>query len=172
MVHESDLQPSEDSQNLRRATLKGFMMGAASMLVLALLAWWLAGGGAGKVPSTPSDGVDTTAQQQAVDLTAASVETSEDAEAQAVTSEPAAQVTVTISDTNYLTKMAVKHYGRQEFWVYIYEENKDRIDNPNAVPPGTVLVIPPASKYGIDAADKQSVDQAKKKSFELFSRFN
>lgn len=163
----------ETAQNLRRATFKGFLLGAASMLVLSLLVWWLAGTRMGQNSDALAAGADTVAQQQEeVDLTAASLETSEKAEAQAATPAPVAQVTDTVSPTNYLTKMAVKHYGRQEFWVYIYEENKDRIDNPNAVPPGTVLVIPPAGKYGIDATDKQSVDQAKKKSFELFSRFN
>ena len=178
MVQEPESAPAqadvyETAQNLRRATFKGFLMGAASMLVLSLLVWWLAGTRSGQNSDALAAGADTVAQQQEeVDLTAASLETSEKAEAQAATPAPVAQVTDTVSPTNYLTKMAVKHYGRQEFWVYIYEENKDRIDNPNAVPPGTVLVIPPAGKYGIDATDKQSVDQAKKKSFELFSRFN
>lgn len=178
MVQEPESAPAqadvdETAQNLRRATFKGFLMGAASMLVLSLLVWWLAGTRMGQDSDALAAGADTVAQQQEeVDLTAASLETSEKAEAQAATPAPVAQVTDTVSPTNYLTKMAVKHYGRQEFWVYIYEENKDRIDNPNAVPPGTVLVIPPAGKYGIDATDKQSVDQAKKKSFELFSRFN
>lgn len=178
MVQEPESAPAqadvdETAQNLRRATFKGFLMGAASMLVLSLLVWWLAGTRSGQNSDALAAGADTVAQQQEeVDLTAASLETSEKAEAQAATPAPVAQVTDTVSPTNYLTKMAVKHYDRQEFWVYIYEENKDRIDNPNAVPPGTVLVIPPAGKYGIDATDKQSVDHAKKKSFELFSRFN
>ena len=80
-------------------------------------------------------------------------------------------ITDTISKTNYLTKMAIRHYGKQEFWVYIYEENKMLIDNPNHIKPGTVLVIPPAEKYGIDANNQTSVDKAKQLSFELFSKY-
>jgi hypothetical protein len=55
--------------------------------------------------------------------------------------------------------------------VYIYEENKSKIANPNNMRPGTVLVIPPAEKYGIDSKDKASVEKAKKKSFEILKRY-
>ena len=63
--------------------------------------------------------------------------------------------------------MSRKHYGRYEFWVYIYEENKDKIANPNSVSPGLVVVIPPSEKYGIDKNDEESVRKAK----EIAERF-
>ncbi len=80
--------------------------------------------------------------------------------------EPIEEKSVLLTDTvrvnYYLTKMSRKYYGRYEFWVYIYEENKDKIKNPNRVPPGLVVVIPPAEKYGIDKNDVESVEKAKK----------
>ena len=80
--------------------------------------------------------------------------------------EPVTELPTVVTDTvrvnYYLTKMSRKYYGRYEFWVYIYEENKDKIKNPNKVAPGLVVVIPPASKYGIDKNDPESVAKAKK----------
>ena len=70
--------------------------------------------------------------------------------------------TDTVKPNYYLTKMSRKYYGRYEFWVYIYEENKDKIKNPNKVSPGLVVVIPPAEKYGIDKNDMTSINKAKK----------
>lgn len=70
-----------------------------------------------------------------------------------------------------LMSISTKHYGKWCFWVYIYEENKSKIANPNNMRPGTVLVIPPAEKYGIDPKDKASVEKAKKKSFEILKRY-
>lgn len=70
-----------------------------------------------------------------------------------------------------LMGMSTKHYGKWCFWVYIYEENKDKIGNPNNMKPGTVLVIPPAEKYGIDPHDKESVKKAKDKSFAILKRY-
>lgn len=70
-------------------------------------------------------------------------------------------VTDTVRSNYFLTKMSRKYYGRYEFWVYIYEENKDKISNPNKVSPGLIVVIPPKEKYGIDKNDEESVKKAK-----------
>lgn len=76
-------------------------------------------------------------------------------------------VTDTISAGHFLATMARKHYGSYVFWVYIYEENKDKISDPDNVATGTVLVIPDASKYGIDAGSAESVKKAKAKATEI-----
>lgn len=73
----------------------------------------------------------------------------------------------TISRSRYLTTMSRAYYGDFRFWVYIYEENKEKIDDPNAIPPGTVVVIPPASKYGIDKDDYESVAKARELAVEI-----
>ena len=59
-----------------------------------------------------------------------------------------------------LTLLALKYYGHKDFWVYIYEENKTRISNPNRIPVGFDLAIPDARKYGIDANDEASLQKA------------
>ena len=79
-------------------------------------------------------------------------------------------VTDTVTGRRYLTTMARKYYGNNCFWVYIYEENADKISNPDLIRPGTVVVIPPASKYGIDASDPASVRRATAKIGEIESR--
>lgn len=61
-----------------------------------------------------------------------------------------------------LTVIALQEYGHKAFWVYIYEENRNLISNPNLVPAGTKLKIPPAKKYGIDKNNPASIDKAKK----------
>ena len=74
-----------------------------------------------------------------------------------------------ITRQEVLTTMAQKYYGSQWFWVYIYEENKNRgiINDPNNIRPGTRVVIPPAEKYGINPNDKASLKKAQIKSMEL-----
>jgi hypothetical protein len=93
----------------------------------------------------------------------------EAAQAPAPAASPAV-VTDTVKARRYLTTMARKYYGDHCFWVYIYEENADRISNPDRIAPGTVVVIPPASKYGIDASNAESVRRAKAKIGELERR--
>ncbi len=73
----------------------------------------------------------------------------------------------TIRRNRFLTTMARDHYGRKIFWVYIYEENKDVISDPDNIAPNTVVVIPPAEKYGIKAGDKLSEQAAERKAFEI-----
>ncbi len=61
-----------------------------------------------------------------------------------------------------LTKLALKYYGSRIFWVYIYEANKDKIEDPNNVPEGTVVDIPDKSVYQIDKENPESVKRANK----------
>lgn len=82
------------------------------------------------------------------------------------------QVLDTIKANRFLATMARNHYGRMEFWVYIYLENKDVIKNPNHIPLGTTVVIPPASKYGIDPNSQKSVEDAEIKCNEVLNTFS
>lgn len=86
--------------------------------------------------------------------------------------EPAAEPVVeTIRSGVFLTTLARKYFGHKTFWVYIYEENKKVIKNPNQVPIGTRVVIPEASKYHIDAKDRRSVDEAKALAVKILSQY-
>lgn len=88
--------------------------------------------------------------------------------------EPEAEVDTVVYDyvTSTLAQLSRKHYGSYEFWVYIYEENKDVISNPDRVEPETRVRIPSPEKYGINSKDKESVKAALKKSQELAVKKN
>lgn len=77
----------------------------------------------------------------------------------------------TITSKNFLTSMARKYYGDNNYWVYIYEENIAILDNPNKIEPGTAVIIPDAKKYGIDRNNPESLNEAKKKAYIIFKRF-
>ncbi len=67
----------------------------------------------------------------------------------------------TVRSGERLTIIAEREYGNKFFWVYIYEENKDVIKNPNVLSPGIKLKIPAPSKYNIDKDNPESVRKAK-----------
>lgn len=66
----------------------------------------------------------------------------------------------TILKGERLNTIALREYGHKAFWVYIYDENREVIGNPDVVDPGTVVNIPPAKKYGIDKNNPESVNKA------------
>lgn len=82
--------------------------------------------------------------------------------------------TKTITDTvradRFLTTMALEHYGKKKFWVYIYKENQSILNDPDNIAPNTVVIIPPAEKYGIKPGDKQSEADAERLAEEIFSK--
>lgn len=62
-----------------------------------------------------------------------------------------------------LTLISLEEYGHKSFWVYIYEENKSRIKDPNNISQGLELIIPPAAKYGINKEDSDAIKKANQK---------
>lgn len=67
---------------------------------------------------------------------------------------------IVIKPGDSLVQISLRKYGHKAFWVYIYEENRDRIKNPDNIPLGTRLSLPAARKYGIDSSNTNSVDRA------------
>lgn len=58
--------------------------------------------------------------------------------------------------------MAATYYGSPDYWVYIYQANKNNIANPNNVPIGTRLLIPSLSDYGVfNPEDAKAIETAK-----------
>lgn len=118
---------------------------------------------------------DTTTNEAPVNNPAVQTETLEAQQAEAA---PAAvsSTPVTVTDTirrGYLIHdMAKKHFGSKDFWVYIYEENKSKIGNPNTMQAGVVLVIPSADKYGISANDPESLRRARNKAAEVLRKYS
>ena len=52
------------------------------------------------------------------------------------------QVTEVVKRGTTLAQIARRHYGETDYWVFIYEANRDRISDPGDLEVGTELVIP------------------------------
>ncbi len=68
--------------------------------------------------------------------------------------------TETLTEGSRLTWLSRKYYGAPDFWVYIYEANKDILPNPNAIPVGTKIRIPKLPASLIDTNNAESMQQA------------
>ncbi|MDD4992459.1 MAG: HU family DNA-binding protein [Paludibacter sp.] len=60
-----------------------------------------------------------------------------------------------------LTLISLKYYGTKDFWVYIYEANKERISNPDDISSGTLIRIPKLDSRLIDASNPRCMKKAK-----------
>ena len=61
-----------------------------------------------------------------------------------------------------LTKFARQYYGHSNFWVYIYEANKDKISDPDNVPAGIDVKIPKMDSVLVNPRNKESINYALK----------
>ena len=175
---EDDSEPVSDEVNYtedelnsvaRKSLFKGFIWGAlVSVLVCAVVFYVVYPKGVVEAPKS-NEKEDASVAPDSVSASAASA--SDGAIPATSVAEKPAVVLDTLTAQMVLFRMARKHYGEAHFWVYIYQENRDKIKDPNNVNPGTVVVIPPAEKYGIDANSKESVDKAKALSYEILSRY-
>ena len=77
----------------------------------------------------------------------------------------------TVKRTRFLTTMARQYYNQMLYWVYIYEENKDKLGNPNVIKPGTTVVIPDIRKYLKNDTDSVNIEQAKLKAVEIYAPY-
>ena len=96
----------------------------------------------------------------AADTTTVAIATTEVAPAPAPHAKTEKLRTDTVGRTRFLTTMAREYYGDFRFWVYIYQENKSVINNPDKIKPGAVVVIRDAARYGIDANNPESIKRA------------
>ncbi len=60
-----------------------------------------------------------------------------------------------------LSWLSRKYYGAPDFWVYIYEANKDKLPDPSVIPIGTEIRIPKLPKELIDTRNAESMRKAK-----------
>ncbi|OJV37319.1 MAG: hypothetical protein BGO29_05970 [Bacteroidales bacterium 36-12] len=59
-----------------------------------------------------------------------------------------------------LTRIAERHYGVKEFWVYIYEANRDILQTPNDISPGMEIKIPKLNPKIADVNNPKCIDYA------------
>lgn len=60
-----------------------------------------------------------------------------------------------------LTIISKRYYGSKDFWVYIYEANKERISNPDHIAIGTLIRIPKLDPRLIDVTNPRCLEKAK-----------
>lgn len=70
-----------------------------------------------------------------------------------------------------LIRLAKKHYGVSEFWVYIFDANRDKISNPNTIRPGTRVLIPDRAGFP-GSTLKEAKDLAKAKQAEYQRKYS
>lgn len=69
--------------------------------------------------------------------------------------------TETLTEGSRLTWLSRKYYGAPDFWVYIYEANKDILPNPNRINIGTQIRIPKLPKELINTQNEESMQLAR-----------
>ena len=143
--------PTQDQLTKYRSSKNRRWLWLLPALLLVGVLIWLIGRGGGK-GENPQEGAaiemaDTIAEVEEPDV-----------------------ITDTVTTQIVLSTLSDKYYDGPWFWVYIYEENKAIINDPNNVPPGTAVVIPPAEKYGIDASDPASLKKAQRRSWEILTQ--
>ncbi|MBR1809390.1 MAG: OmpA family protein [Paludibacteraceae bacterium] len=67
-----------------------------------------------------------------------------------------------------LAQIARRWYGHQEYWVFIYEANADKIENPSLIHPGLVVMIPDIKSVADGKSEKETLLHAR----ELEKRYN
>lgn len=60
-----------------------------------------------------------------------------------------------------LTLMSKRYYGNKNFWVYIYEANRDHISDPDNIPIGTLIRFPKLDSRLIDSTNPRCIQKAK-----------
>jgi nucleoid DNA-binding protein/nucleoid-associated protein YgaU len=133
-----------------RSKLKRWLWALLAALVLGILGWLIFGGS----DNGNKQNAESSQEVAPVDSDATTVEAS-------------SVITDTVTSKIVLSTLSDRYYDSPWFWVYIYEENKNIISDPNNVKPGTIVVIPPAEKYGIDANDPASLKKAQRLSWEI-----
>ena len=116
------------------------------------------------VPAVPAQTIDETDTLQTTSIATQEEATSSVAPSEAVvsTASSAAETIerVRLRPGDRLSRLALKKYENKAFWVYIYEENRAQLKDPDNIPVGAVITLPAASKYQINAGDTNSINRA------------
>lgn len=66
----------------------------------------------------------------------------------------------TVRDGSRITRISERHYGAKEFWVYIYEANRNLLKHPDDIATGMVLKIPLVDARLIDKNNPRCIEYA------------
>lgn len=115
-------------------------------------------------PAVPAQTIDETDTLQTTSIATQEEANSSVAPSDAVVSTASSQSEtierVRLRPGDRLSRLALRKYGNKAFWVYIYEENRAQLKDPDNIPVGAVITLPAASKYQINAGDTNSINRA------------
>lgn len=175
VAEDTEIEVTDSEKNTSKAYFKGVWMGVLATvvvfvvaIVLLLLCFPTYRDYLSQLPEYADSffaGREPQMIEEIVDVESVVIDSMEIDTVEPVVIEPVVVPVVidTIRRGVFLTNMSYKHYGHKAFWVYIYEENRNVISNPDNVPVGTVITIPPAQKYGIDVNDTTAINVALEK---------
>lgn len=69
---------------------------------------------------------------------------------------------ITVKDGDRLVVYALEAYGSKDFWVYIYEANRDKLKSPGVLPTGAKIKIPKMDSRLVDPNSQEALDFARK----------
>ena len=69
--------------------------------------------------------------------------------------------TISLNGGKRLTLVALEYYGHKDYWVYIYEANRDKIKHPNSIQAGVKLRIPKLAPELIDVTNPETIEYAR-----------
>lgn len=180
-IKENDLSEEiiEEEEEIKKRKFTPLLLICLLILIGIGGYWWYS---AQKQPATTLVATETSEEQKTdntdnnkniilKDDSIPEIKSDDLADAGKIIEEEAKYIETEIQYNDTMRKLGLKYFGHRSFWVYIYEENKEVIKNPNAVPIGTKLRIPPASKYDIDAQDTESIKKAAALEEQLFKKF-
>ena len=119
-----------------------------------------------------SDDYDTT-YQEAIEYTDTIPTVIDEADANVDIYPTASSIlcTDTVTTKRYITHMAKDYYGDRNFWVYIYEANREALGHPERTLPGTVVEIPVPSSIPANSSNPDDIKKAKLLAAEIYARF-
>ncbi len=75
---------------------------------------------------------------------------------------PTYRTTEIVRPGSRLAQIARRHYGNPEYWVFIYEANRDQISDPSNVTPGIELEIPNLTERLKGMNETQAMEEAQR----------
>lgn len=79
----------------------------------------------------------------------------------------------TVDKRTYLATLARRYYGCGDYWVYIYQANKDKkkLKHPDRIAPGTQLLIPYKDELPLTGNDSADLLAARRLGSAIYARF-
>jgi len=135
-------------------------------------------------PQLPTDSVSETVAAQPVDTMPVSLTDDDIADINDPTTDPeidkdpetikpavSVEVYDTITSRRFLTTMARKYYGHQDYWVYIYKANAGKLRHPDRIRPGTRVLIPDFEKYRTSPDPEQNRTDARREGVRIYEKY-